>query len=234
VSDLGVDVPSSNADGDDSPRSSRTLGLTALTAAAGVVVGLATVLPADSPEAWARALADQKARGWTSVLAFGVAEVAGAAALALLAETVAARRRGRARVGALIAGLGFLANLVMTLSAYAVATTRASDAASGDVGALATMTTARTTVDLADAVNVGLLGVGLLVLVSVVKAPRWHAVLGMLAGVTGVVGALEAVSPAFVPIRLVSGVLYLVWIASTAVRALRRQPLPSRAARSAR
>ena len=203
-------------------RQPRGVGAAGATAAAALVVGLATVLPAADAASWAAALADQPARGWASVVAFAVAEVAGAAVLVLLATTVAASRRRRARTGALLAGIGFVGNAVLTVGAYAVATGRAGGAVAGDPDAVATVQAARATVDLADALNVGLLGLGLLLLVPVLRAPRWQLGLGVLAGATGVLGALQAVTPAAVPIRLLSGVLYLAWVTTVAVRALRR------------
>jgi hypothetical protein len=203
------------------------LAATASGAAAALVLGLATLLPSEDATEWARALTQTPVRGWTSVVAFSTAEVAGAATLLLLATFATQQRRARARAGALVAAVGFLLNAVATPLAYAVAAGRAAKAVAGQPAAGDRVEAARFVVDLADSVNVGLLGVGLLLLarplVGTGAVPRWFVGLGVAAGAAAVVGAAQLLLEPAAAVRVLSGLLYLAWLLALAALAWRHR-----------
>jgi len=205
-------------------RSSTRLTIAAGTAATVVyMIGIATVLPSDNPQEWSVALSSQPIRAWTSVIAFSTAAIAGASLLLLLARDVIGPSRKRAHAGAAIAAVGFVLNAVGTPIAYAAATGQSWATSSARVER------ARTTVDLLDAANVGLLGVGLLLLIVAQRASGTIgtplALLGAVTATASMAGATAVIAPAADPLRLIAGLLTLVWIIAATTRAARpRRP----------
>jgi hypothetical protein len=201
------------------------VGVAALFTVISLVVALLTVPPSDTPLLWARSLARDPAQAWLSVTAFAVAEVASALVLVGLARQLRGTPdRRSALIAAGVGAAGFVANAALTIAAYASAIPRASAAIGQDADALGTVDAARAMVDGIDGVNVVLLGVALLVLVPALsraaKSPRWLTFVGLAAGITALVGGLHPLVSPLAPVRVLSGVLYLVWLVGLGLRQL--------------
>jgi len=189
-----------------------------------LIGGLTVVISTEDAGEWARiAAADPgstQAIGWL----FTLAEVAGALSILGIAAALAGAPRGLAWGGGATVAVGFVLNAAVTMSPYYTVAALVPAAAAGDAAALAVMTAERARVNAADAINVLLLGVGLMLLGSaslrVVHFPRWLGWLGMVAGVVGVGAVLGLSLPAADPLRPLSGVLYMVWTVGMSLRLL--------------